>query len=375
MTIRLFDITSLDDELVARWDAIQRGNPMLDNPFLRPEFTQAVAAVRDDVEIAVLEDDGQVRGFFPFQRGHYNVGTPVGGHLSNYQAFIVDQAADWDAREFVAACELSAWNFDNLVVSQTAFGKHHHFVEGCGYLDLSQGYDAYVAMRRASGSKNFKEIFRKQRKLEREVGPLRFELHTDDHSVLQQLLDWKTTQCEQARTFNLFAFYWSVGLLAYILEHPTDKFEGLLSVLYAGDEPAAIMYDLVSESAADGWLIAFDPRFAKFSPGLVCALQKAKALAERGVMRFYAGRGRGQHKATLSSDSLLLAEGAVDCSPIRNACRRGWTATREWLRSSPFRHPARQVKRFLEPFESRRLAAVKTTATGNEIPTSEKKTP
>ena len=42
-------------------------NPQLDNPFFRPEFTQAVAAVRDDVEVAVLEIQQQPVGFFPYQ--------------------------------------------------------------------------------------------------------------------------------------------------------------------------------------------------------------------------------------------------------------------------------------------------------------------
>ncbi|MBC8352244.1 MAG: GNAT family N-acetyltransferase [Planctomycetes bacterium] len=346
--------------LKLRWDQILRQDELLHSPFLRPEFAEAVAAVRDDVEIAVLKECGEIRGFFPFHRDHFNVGTPVGGHLSNQQALITTTPDDWDIRKILGGCNLSAWNFDNLVASQTAFENYHYFTEPCHFLDLSRGYDGYVEQRCQCKAKHFMEIFRKERKLAREAGGLRFELHTDDVCVLQTLLDWKTNRCEHSGTFNLFAFNWTTALLGHILENPSERFAGLLSVLYAGDEPAAISYDLVSESAADGWLIAFNPKFSKYSTGFICALKKAKALAARGIQKLYLGRGKGRYKELLSSSSVMLAEGTVDCNLVRGTGKRVWTKTREWIRASPLRNPAKQIKRLLEPLESRRLSAVET---------------
>ena len=79
MNIRLIPAEQLTPEHVAAWADIQRAEAALDSPYFRPEFTQAVAAVRGDVEVGVLEEGGEPVGFFPFQRGRGNVARPVGG--------------------------------------------------------------------------------------------------------------------------------------------------------------------------------------------------------------------------------------------------------------------------------------------------------
>src|SRR5262249_60202139 len=61
--VRAAELTS---QHVDAWSRIQRGNPVLDSPFFRPEFVQQVARFRSDVEVAVLECDGQAIGFFAF---------------------------------------------------------------------------------------------------------------------------------------------------------------------------------------------------------------------------------------------------------------------------------------------------------------------
>jgi CelD/BcsL family acetyltransferase involved in cellulose biosynthesis len=49
------------------WRAMQRSAPDLMNPFLSPGFTLAVARVRPDTRVAVLEDGADIVGFFPFE--------------------------------------------------------------------------------------------------------------------------------------------------------------------------------------------------------------------------------------------------------------------------------------------------------------------
>ena len=70
------------------WAGMQQQNPALDSPYFRPEFTQAVAAVRNDVWVAIIRRNGAAVGYFPFQRGKLNLGKPVGGKLSDYHGII-----------------------------------------------------------------------------------------------------------------------------------------------------------------------------------------------------------------------------------------------------------------------------------------------
>src|SRR5207344_1830917 len=74
---------------IAAWDELQRGHAAFESPYFRPEFTQAVAAVRDDVEVAVIDQDGRVAGFFPFQRSSLNLGKPVAGKLNDFHGLLV----------------------------------------------------------------------------------------------------------------------------------------------------------------------------------------------------------------------------------------------------------------------------------------------
>ena len=59
----------LGEQQVSAWLALQRANAATDNPSFHPEFTKAVAAVRDDVEVAVMSEDGRYVGFLPFPDG------------------------------------------------------------------------------------------------------------------------------------------------------------------------------------------------------------------------------------------------------------------------------------------------------------------
>jgi hypothetical protein len=66
MKITAVPADRLTPEQFQAWGDVQRADPALESPYFRPEFTQAVAAVRPGVVwVGVVEDGG---GFFPFER-------------------------------------------------------------------------------------------------------------------------------------------------------------------------------------------------------------------------------------------------------------------------------------------------------------------
>ena len=78
MKISIISGKSLTPEHLLLWSHFQQANPDLANPFFSPEFTSAVAAVKDDVWVGLLEEAGGIVGFFPFERGKLPIGRPVG---------------------------------------------------------------------------------------------------------------------------------------------------------------------------------------------------------------------------------------------------------------------------------------------------------
>ena len=56
MTISVVPARRLTGAHMRAWSDLQGADPALDSPFLGPEFATQVAAVRSDVEVAVLEE-------------------------------------------------------------------------------------------------------------------------------------------------------------------------------------------------------------------------------------------------------------------------------------------------------------------------------
>ena len=139
MKISVVPGEKLTPELVLRWSQLQRRDPALASPYFRPEFTRAVAAVRDDVEVGVMRQGGEVVGFFPYQRSRRNVGRPVGGRLSDYQGVIAQSGVCWDAEELLRGCRLRAWHFDHLLTAQEPFSKYHRVAAESPYIDIGDG--------------------------------------------------------------------------------------------------------------------------------------------------------------------------------------------------------------------------------------------
>jgi CelD/BcsL family acetyltransferase involved in cellulose biosynthesis len=328
------------------WSRLQRDDSAVDSPYFRPEFTRAVAAVRGDVEVALLEEDSEPVGFFPFQRGRWGIGRPVGGPMSDFQGIIARRGLAWSADELIRSCRLRAWDFNHLVAGQEPFRQHHLIKDGSPYMDLSQGFDAYQDDRQRAGSMLLRQTLRKARKAERELGPLRLEPHTTDPRVFAALVEWKAGQYRRTKATNVFAFGWTTKLLERILGEAGETFAGMLSALYAGEKLLAVHLWLRSFAVLHSWFPAYDPDFGAYSPGLILLVEVAKVAEALGVQRIDLGKGAKDYKSSFMSGAIPLAEGSVAVSPWVRLVRHGWHRTRTWMRSSRWGAPARVAARW-----------------------------
>jgi CelD/BcsL family acetyltransferase involved in cellulose biosynthesis len=338
--------------LAACWNRIQSANPDLDSPYFAADYVRAVASVRGDVEVAVLESDGQATGFFPFQRSSRGVGLPVGGRLSDFQAVIALPGSEWSAPELIRSCRLTAWKFDHLLVSQGQFRPYHWAEAPSPFVDLADGFDAYRQARRHQGSRGIDSILYERRKAERRVGPVRFEFHTNDERVFQALLQWKGAQLRSSGQTDLFSSRWIVELLDRIRQCQGQDFSGVLSALYLGERLAAAHLGMRSGAVLHYWFPAYDPAQATSSAGQICFVELARAAANLGVRRIDLGKGREPYKLRLMSGSIAVAEGALDLRPAVALATRSWHRALDWARDSPLRRPllrpARWLRRMIE---------------------------
>ena len=296
---------------------MQHSNLDLCSPFFCPEFTLAIAAARDDVLVGVLEEAGKVAGFFPFQRGKRSVGKPVGWPMCDYQGVVASRETVWDPAQLLRDCGLVAWDFDHLIMSQQPFQGCIRATRNSPILNLSGGFEKYLEEKQRAGSRLFKQNGRKTRKMEREVGPIRFASGLLNHTTLDRLL-------------GLWAQRWVSGgrldervrtVLHQVLDTQTEGFAGLLSVLYAGDELVAADFGMRSRTVWHSWFPAHDERFAKYSPGVILLLKMAEAAPALGIEWLDLGKGGEEHKRRFMNAAIPVAEGSVEVPSLVASAR------------------------------------------------------
>jgi CelD/BcsL family acetyltransferase involved in cellulose biosynthesis len=342
MKIHLIRPGELSADLLAVWNGILDDEARLDSPYFTAAFMQAVASVRPDVEVAVLDDGRGAVGFFPFQRGRWGIGHPVGGRLSDFQAVIASRHTAWSPRELLRGCRLSAWQFDHLLTFQAALTPFHATVEESSYIDLGQGFDAYAKARRSMDRDSLTQTLRKRRKLEREVGPVTVVAQSRDESVLDRLLAWKSTQYRATGVTDVFAFPWTVALVKAIWRTATPPLAGMLSAVYAGDQLLAAHFGMRSGPVVHWWFPAHSRELGRYSPGLLMLLALAETAEGLGIRRLDLGKGSEQYKRSFATGAVEVAEGAVDFRPLASAARSAVGAVRRWARSpaaTPVRIP------------------------------------
>lgn len=357
MTLSVIPASELTSDLCATWRRIQQANPDLKSPFFAPEFTRAVASVRRDVEVGVLEENGKVSGIFPFQRGNRFVGRPVGGILSDYQALVCASGFRFDPRELVKQCRLAAWDFDHVLSAQRCFAPFHrrHFVSPL--MDVSQGYEAYAAGRREAGSEQIKKCGNLARRIEREVGPLRFVSHSGDLALLQNILGWKSQQYVASLKTDLFAIGWPRAVVERIHQTQTESCAGMLSLLYAGDRLVAGHFGMRSQHVWHYWFPAYGPEFAKYSPGLLLLLKMAEHAPTLGLRVIDLGMGMSLYKERLSNASVPLASGSVELPSLLSFQRSAKRKLRSLVVNSPLERPIRKLYSFVNLARDRKRDA------------------
>jgi len=346
MKIHHLPARRLTDELASHWCEILRKTPQLAGPFFRPEFTVAVASVRDDVEVAVLEEGGEILGCFPYQRTRWNVAQPVGGPLAGFQGVIAEPEVYWLPGEILAACKLSAWEFNQQLAWQTPLAPHFSRRAASPVMDLSGGYKPWLESRVAAGGP-LSQTLGQVHQLNEQSQSLEFTWHTTDAAVFEQLLAWCLPANGTTGRDDLFRQRWVVTLLEMLRQAAGTNLRGILSALRVDGRIVAIHFALQADSILHSWLAAHDPDQIAGCAGQILLLQIAQHAANNGVQRIHLGHGDWDDRQWFATDVIEVAAGCFDRRPFAAAIRKGWAATRDWVGGSTMcetvQHPTRLI--------------------------------
>ncbi|WP_371669756.1 GNAT family N-acetyltransferase [Streptomyces sp. NBC_00289] len=312
-----------------QWRELRAKSGQPRNPFMEPEFADAVGRVRPRARVAVVYEGSEAVGFLPHERGPLGQGRALALGVSDCQGAVLPAGFALDAGELLRACSLSSLAFDNLEAEQQLFVPYAAAEYATFVIDVEKGYAAYETVLRAQSPKFLKTTLAKERRLGRQVGELRFVFDERDPAALRTLMEWKSAQYRRTGRRDRFAQDWITRLVHTLDATRERECAGTLSALYAGDRPVAAHFGLRSSTVLACWFPSYDQEFAKFSPGLVLHLRMAEAAAAAGVGLLDLGRGAAEYKNSLKTGELPVYEGA--------ATRPGVGAALNWLSVEPSR--------------------------------------
>ncbi|GAB5443926.1 MAG: GNAT family N-acetyltransferase [Fuerstiella sp.] len=316
--IRPFELTAHERSV---WRSFLRQTKALKSPFFLPEFALAVGEVNPAARVIVVEEDGHPTAFLPLQFADHGEPVALGGSLNDYQGLIAAPDFRDAATEVLSAAGLSRFFCTKLLDWSSSFKDDVVAVRPSPYIDLSEGYAAWESG--LGSGRQLKQMARKERKLIREHGRLRFEFHEPSAAVLRTLIDWKRRQYVRSGEHDVLADGWPPQLLKRLLTLPDDcPLQPVLSTLYAGGKLVAAHYGLTGLGVFHCWFPVYNADFHRYSPGKLLLRHMLFHAPEYQLTRFDFGAGDEPYKYSFAN-----AESAV-CRIIIDRNR-----TRRWLRS------------------------------------------
>jgi CelD/BcsL family acetyltransferase involved in cellulose biosynthesis len=254
---------------------------------------------------------------------------------------------------------LRRWQFDHLFPLDEPLSEWCWTEWDSPQIDFGDDHHQYWTNFQSEHKKLKHSIGRKVRKLEKDHGPVQHLSDLSDHDVLQTLLTWKSQQYESTGRLHNLRQPWVKEMLKGALDSSSSAFRGRMSALVAGGKTIAIEYSLQSKVVSHMLLCAYDPAYARYSPGLMRNLFLLESGLHHGLQKIDFGKGLEEYKRDIMNAAVRLGEGSVDVAKLRGILRCSLQRSRYWFLRSNLSSPARYVARMTAsrfPFIRRLLA-------------------
>ena len=298
---------------IEHWAALQARDIALDSPYLSPGWARAVETAQapaDQVRVVVVRRDGRDVGYLAARVGAMTA-MPAGAPMCDYQALVAEPGVEVSPRQLVQALGVQRYDFSHWVEGVAPFSACARGRDLSQVVDVSGGYAAYEAERKAAGVGVLKDCDRKRRKAEREAGPVVFTAHSRSEAAFEKLIELKRIQYRATGQTDIFAADWTLRLLRDLFASRDPDFGGMLSTLHVGDRLAAVQMNLRGRHTIHGWIIAHDPEFERYSPGILLFQSILRWMDETPHYRLDLGPGDYRFKRELANAGQWVTHGTA----------------------------------------------------------------
>ncbi|MGF1463827.1 MAG: GNAT family N-acetyltransferase [Maricaulaceae bacterium] len=350
MDVAVKPINALSAAEKARWDALQASHPGLSSPYFTRGYAEAIASARRDARAAVIREGAEIVGFLPFQRSLSGYCRPLGGPMADVHGLIAPPDAGLELKTVLRKAHIPVFVYFGAPAEQAAFAPSHRKQQRCHVCDLSDGFDAYHARKKASHGSALSRLRNKRSKLVRRVGEPVITLDDRRETVFDTLWAWKSAQYKASGYVDLTETRWAMAALRAMFETRTPEFAGVLSTLEVEGRPIAIHFGIKSGQAIHYWFPAYDPEYAAFSPGLILLWAMLEGHQRLGVTAAHLGPVDLRYKLEFADTGFDLAKGWAHSGRTAQAGLRAAAKTVErWAEAAPLgpvsRLPGKVIRR------------------------------
>jgi len=335
LTIDTVTPAELTPDELAVWRGIVAADDRYASPYFDPDFTRVAGEVAPGAAVAVLHRGGDLVGFFPHQRRGEAI-QPIGAPLNDYHGVIARPGAAPLLEALPALLGAPSVSVNAWVGPSSGTGM---ITGRTLQADLTQGWAAYDAGRRAAHRKYFKDKDRARRSFERDHGEIVVNTDSRDRAGLDRLISLKRAQYRDSGRHDIFACGWTADLLRALHAADAPGFGARIAVLEAGGEPVAYEVGLHAGDRYHFWIPAYEAHVSRYSPGILLSLETMREGAEQGFSVFdYGFEGEPYKKYFCDREETVLEgvvrregrrdvfTGALAVSRLALSVRRRWAA-------------------------------------------------
>ncbi|CAM3755172.1 GNAT family N-acetyltransferase [Litorimonas haliclonae] len=344
----------LPASVTSAWPKLRSSNPRLYSPYFHPDYTKTIASLVDNVRIAVAEDEKEILAILPFQGERF--ARPIGAPMTDYHGLICRPDCGLTIGDILKDSSVGAFHYSALVEN----GMHNSENTSRGaMIYFPDGAEAWKKAQSSSYTRHMKDLRRRTRKSDEQIGSSRFEFRSQNPDLLKTLFKWKIAQYERSGFYNIFGVEWTSQLLRDLWERPIcAPLRVDMHALYIGDRLAAIDTGLTDGTTYHSWIVAYDPTLGIYSPGarlLNAILDKSDDL---GYERLDLGVGIDAFKRHYATEDVTTSSGFTPISGPAAALAQVYDAAEKLGQKKLGDAPGRLRRRYSQ------IAACENTVTG-----------
>jgi len=309
-TFKTYNADDLSNETWSDFHGLRADQRTYESGFFDPDFARLLAQVRNDVSVAIAEDEKGLLAYWPMHIGMGKWARAIGFPFGDLNGPVVRSGETVDIPEYLQGANIAGFKTSGLTLCEQV-SVNPDAIVNTNITNLQEGWSPFIAQQTQLYPKFFKQIARLGRKLDKEHSEVVFTFDDKCAETFHQLITMKRQQYARTKLHDVLRPSWVNKMLDMLRHEECNNINTILSTLRVDGQLVAAEFNMQSGNLLHGWLTAYNPKFSKYSPGLLLTQHIIKAISQHGLTVYDAGPGNAHYKKYFTNQLNPLGQGSI----------------------------------------------------------------